>query len=240
MANLYARDTSITANNSTITSILGVNKQLTGFQTKPIQNNRINTSLTPETITQQEVVAGNRNLGNSPEKYEQQIAHIDRVGSGASGYTTTGKNQYGNGRSSLSTVYLRDNARDNMRITYANGGKGNIATQQIKYDSTIDKRSGASATLVSCTALTNGFTASFSASPVKFAGDLSKITITDANGSLTAVSYKIQSNGSIEFYTNRNMDSLGGNFNLNGEDKSLFFVGDARYVSANETISQIS
>lgn len=240
MANLYARDTSITANNSTNPSILGANKQLTDFQTKPIQNNRINHSLTPEIITQQEILAGNRTLGNSPEKIEQQIARLDRVGSPASGYTTIGKNQYGDGRSSVSTVYLRDNARDNMRIACANGGKGNIFTQQIRYDSVIDKRSGVSTTLSSATALTNGFTASFTVSPIKFAGDLSNIIVTDANGSLTVVSYKIQSNGSIEFYTNRNMDTLGGTFNLNGEEKNLFFVGNARYVAINETIGQIS
>lgn len=81
MPNPYARDTSITANNSTNPAILGANKQLTGNQTKPIQNNRINTSITNETNTKQDIVSINVNAASNPSLKTKVVESFDRTAS---------------------------------------------------------------------------------------------------------------------------------------------------------------
>lgn len=84
MPNLYVRDSSLPANNSTIPSILGVNKQLTGNKTKPIQNNRINTSITDDTNTKQEIVGVNVNSAANPSLKTKTSESFDRTASNPS------------------------------------------------------------------------------------------------------------------------------------------------------------
>lgn len=202
MPNPYARDTSITANNSTNPAILGANKQLTGNQTNAIQNNRINTNITDSTSNKTNILNVNVSPAKNAENIKYSESILDRAASKPSGYLANGSPTFGSGRSSNTTIFISDSSKYQHNITVANGGAGQIYNSSNAINSAgITK--GANVTITNVGIDGVGLTIAFSKNIKKYKGkDYSNFTITFSGGSAVVTNAYVKADGSLHLDTN--------------------------------------